>query len=69
MQFEWILDLALHITYILQHSILLNTEKKYSGTTKYNESVKEKYDNKFEQQILMDILNNIRYDHMKTEEL
>ena len=28
MQFEWISDLVLHITYKLQHSFSLNTEKK-----------------------------------------
>ena len=67
-QFEWISDLVLHIICKLQHSILLNTEKKKdSDTKKYNESIKEKYnfyekpsvDDKLEEQIVMDILNNV----------
>ena len=76
-QFDWISDLVLHIPYKLQHSSLLNTEKKDPDTKKYNESVKEKYDfdekpsvdNKFEEQIVMEMLNNAPYDHIKTEEL
>ena len=43
-QFEWISDLASHITYKLQHSILLNAEKKDLDTKRYNDLVKEKYD-------------------------
>ena len=83
-QFEWISDLDLYITFYishftyhkLQHSILSNTKKKDSDTKKYNESLKEKYDfdekpcieNKFEEQIVMEILNNVPYNHIKTEE-
>ena len=60
----------------MQHSILLKTEKKDSDTKKYNESVKAKgdfdrkpsVDNKFEEQIVKDILNNVPYDHIKSEE-
>ena len=76
-QFEWMSDLVLHITYKLQHSILLNTEKNDSDTKKYNELVKENYDfdekpgaeDKFEEQIVMDIINKVPYNHIKTEEL
>ena len=75
MQFEWISDLVLHITYKLQHSFSLNTEKKDSDTKKHNDLVKEKYnfdkkpsvDDKFEEQIVMDILEDVPYDHIKTE--
>ena len=75
-QFGWILDLVLHITYKLQHSFLLSTEKKDPDTKKYDDSVKEKYDfdekpsvdDKFEEQIVTDILNNIPYVHIKPEE-
>ena len=73
-QFEWISDLVLHITYRLQHSILL---KKDSDTKKYNDLVIEKYDfdekpsvdDKFEEQIVTNILDDVPYDHIKTEEL
>ena len=52
-------------------------KKKDSDTKKYNDSVKEKYnfdekasvDDKFEHQIVMDILNNVPYDQIKTVEL
>ena len=52
-------------------------KKKDSDTKKYNDSVKEKYnfdekasvDDKFERQIVMDILNNVPYDQIKTVEL
>ena len=77
-QFEWISDLILHITYKLQHYILLKTEKnkKDPDAKKYDDLAKEKYDfdekssfdDKFEEQIAMDILNNVPYDHIKTEE-
>ena len=75
MQFEWISDLVLHITYKLQHSFSLNTEKKDSDTKKHNDLVKEKYnfdkkpsvDDKFEEQIVMDLLEDVPYDHLKTE--
>ena len=75
MQFEWISDLVLHITYKLQHSFSLNTEKKDSDTKKHNDLVKEKYnfdkkpsvDDKFEEQIVMDLLEDVPYDHIKTE--
>ena len=75
-QFEWISDLVLHITDKLQHCILLSTEKKDSDTIKYNDLVegnhdfdeKSSFDDKFEEQIAMDILNNVPYDHIKTEE-
>ena len=76
-QIDWISDLVLYIPYKLQHSSLLKTEKKDPDTKKYNESVKEKYDfdekpsvdDKFEEQIVMEMLNNAPYDHIKTEEL
>ena len=63
-------------TYKLQHSFLLNTEKKDSGTKKCNDSVKKKFDfdkkpivdDKFVEQIVMDILDHALYDHIKTEE-
>ena len=75
MQFEWISDLVLHIKYKLQHSFSLNTEKKDSDTKKHNDLVKEKYnfdkkpsvDDKFEEQIVMDLLEDVPYDHIKTE--
>ena len=77
-QFEWISDLILHITYKLQHYILLKTEKnkKDPDAKKYDDLAKEKYDfdekssfdDKFEEQIAMDIINNVPYDHIKTEE-
>ena len=75
MQFEWISDLVLHITYKLQHSFSLNTDKKDSDTKKHNDLVKEKYnfdknpsvDDKFEEQIVMDLLEDVPYDHIKTE--
>ena len=74
-QIDWISDLVLYIPYKLQHSSLLKTEKKDPDTKKYNESVKEKYDfdekpsvdDKFEEQIVLDILNNVPYDHIKAE--
>ena len=54
----------------MQHFILSNAEKKESGTKKYNYSIKEKYDfdekpsahNKFEDQIVMNILDDVPYD-------
>ena len=69
-QFAWISDLVSHITYKLQHFSLSNAEKKESGTKKYNYSIKEKYDfdekpsahNKFEDQIVMNILDDVPYD-------
>ena len=76
-QFEWISDLFLNITYKLQHCILLNIEKKKdSDTKKYNDLVKEIYDfdekpsvdDKFQEQIVVGILINVLYDHIKTEE-
>ena len=75
-QFEWISDLVLHVTYKLQPSISLNTEKKKdSDTKKCNNLVKEKYDfdekpsadDKFEEQIVVNILNSVQYDQIKTE--
>ena len=47
-----------------------------SDTKRYNDLVNEKYDfdekpsvgNKFEEQIVMDILDDIPYNHIKTEE-
>ena len=36
---------------------------------KYNLDEKPSVDDKFEEQIVMDILNNVWYDHIKTEEL
>ena len=58
----------------MQHSILL---KKDSDTKKYNDLVIEKYDfdekpsvdDKFEEQIVTNILDDVPYDHIKTEEL
>ena len=35
---------------------------------KYNLDEKPSVDDKFEEQIVMDILNNVWYDHIKTEE-
>ena len=63
-------------TYKLQHSFLLNAEKKDSDTKKCNDSVKKKFDfdkksiadDKFVEQIVMDILGHVLYDHIKTEE-
>ena len=60
----------------MQHSFSLNTEKKDSDTKKHYDLVKEKYnfdekpsaDDKFEEQIFMDLLENVPYDHIKTEE-
>ena len=74
-QFQWVSDLVLHITYKLQNSILLNTEKKtqvlkikWLVKEKYNLDEKPSVDDKFEEQIIMDILNNVWYDHIKTGE-
>ena len=61
----------------MQHCILLNIEKKKdSDTKKYNDLVKEIYDfdekpsvdDKFQEQIVVGILINVLYDHIKTEE-
>ena len=61
---------------IVTFYIIKHRKKKDSDTTKYNESVKEKsdfdekpsVDGRFEEKIVMDILNNILYDLIKTEE-
>ena len=55
-------------TYKLQHSFLLNTEKKDSGTKKFDFDKKPIVDDKFVEQIVMDILDHALYDHIKTEE-
>ena len=73
-QFEWTSDLVLHVTYKLQPSISLNTQKD-SDTKKCNNLVKEKYDfdekpsadDKFEEQVVVNILNSVQYDQIKTE--
>ena len=58
----------------MQPSISLNTQKD-SDTKKCNNLVKEKYDfdekpsadDKFEEQIVVNILNSVQYDQIKTE--
>ena len=56
--------------------MLQHWKRKGSDTKNYNELVKEKYDfdekpsvdDKYEEQIVMDILNNVLHNHIKTEE-
>ena len=73
------MDIRFSFTYYMQIAtfyFIKHLKKKDSDTKKYNESIKEKYnfyekpsvDDKLEEQIVMDILNNIPQDHVKTEE-
>ena len=75
------MDIRFSFTYHVQVATfyfmnVATLKKKESDTKNYNELVKEKYDfdekpsvdDKYEEQIVMDILNNVLYDHIKTEE-
>ena len=66
------MDIRFSFTYHIQIATFyfIKHWKKESGTKKYNDSIKEKYDfdekpsvhNKFEEQIVMNILDDVPYD-------